>query len=196
MGGEGDRGLAHIQSGPDRRESVPASAVDRAATPDAPPQAAGRRPPGLDSRLSVGAPMAPVPPHRSTRDGARLASPGMDGLLAMALPARKARRAAPYRGSAARPHPEDGRRESPVGTTPRPGRACGAGVYGIGADCRHVYAAALPRRPFAQVAGVFDAPCQGHLGVRLLLCAHDTLPHAVCLLRDAPRDPPDPTGFR
>ena len=66
--------------------------------------------------------------------------PGVDGIVAMALPARKARRAAPYRGSAARPHPEDGRRESPVGTTPRPGRACGAGVYGIGADCRHVYA--------------------------------------------------------
>jgi hypothetical protein len=98
VGGEGDPGVLHIQSGPDRRESAPASAVDRAATPDTTPQAACRRPPVLDSRLSVGSPMARVSPRRSARDRARLASPGVDGLLALAVPTTKGRRAAPHRG--------------------------------------------------------------------------------------------------
>src|SRR4029453_16473268 len=35
VGGESDRGVCETQRGPHRRESVPASAVDRAATPDA-----------------------------------------------------------------------------------------------------------------------------------------------------------------
>jgi hypothetical protein len=39
VGGESDRGVGKTQSGPDRRESVPASAVDRAATPGATPTA-------------------------------------------------------------------------------------------------------------------------------------------------------------
>src|SRR5262249_38827705 len=38
VGGAGDCGMVHVQSGPDRRESLPASATDRAATPDATPR--------------------------------------------------------------------------------------------------------------------------------------------------------------
>src|SRR5262249_42662802 len=95
---------------------------------------------------------------------------------------------------AARPHPEDGRGESPLGATPRPGGARAAGVHRVGADRRPVHAQALPRRPFTQVAGIPDGPCQADLGVRLLLCSHDLLPDAVRLLRDPPRDPPDSPG--
>jgi hypothetical protein len=168
--------------------------LNRAATPDATPQTASRRPPVLDSRLPVGSPMARVPPRRSARHRARLASQGMDGLLAMAVPARNAKRAAAHRGGAARPHPEDGRGESPLGATPRPGGARAAGVHRVGADRRQVHAQALPRRPFTQLAGVPDGPCPGDLGVRLLLCSHDVLPDAVRLLRDAPRDPAAPAG--
>jgi hypothetical protein len=98
VGGAGDRGMVHVQSGPDRRESMPASAVDRAATPDATPQAAGRRPPVLDSRVSLGSPMARVPARRSARDRARLASPGVDGLLALAVPTTPGSRAPAHRG--------------------------------------------------------------------------------------------------
>ena len=186
--------MVHIQSGPDRRESVPASATGCAATAAAAAAIARWGPPVLDSRLSVGAPMAPVPPRGSTRDRARLASQGMDGLLALAVPARNARRAAPYRGRAARPHPEDGHGESPLGATPRPGGARAVEVHGVGADRCQVHAQVLPRRPFAQLAGVPDGPCPGDLGVRLLLCSHDMFPDAVCLLRDAPRDSTDPPG--
>ena len=176
------------------RFTVPASATARAPAPNATSQAARRRPPVLDFRLSVGSPMARVPPRGSTRDRARLASQRMDGLLATAVLARNARRAAPYRGRAACPHPEDGRGESPLGATPRPGGARAVGVHGVGADRRPVHAQALPRRPFTRLARVLDAPWQGHLGVRLLLCSHDLLPDAVRLLRDAPRDPPDSAG--
>jgi hypothetical protein len=98
VGGEGVRGMVHIQSGPDRRESVPASAVDRAATPDATPQAACRRPPVLDSRLSVGPSMARVPPHRSAGNRARLASQRVDSLLALAVSTTPGRRAPAHRG--------------------------------------------------------------------------------------------------
>jgi hypothetical protein len=82
-------------------------------------------------------PMAPVSPRRSARDRARLASQGMEGLLAMAVAARNARRAASYRGGTVCPHPEDGCGESPLGATPRPGRARTVRVPGVGADCRH-----------------------------------------------------------
>jgi hypothetical protein len=95
---EGDGGMAYVQSGPDRRESVPTSAVDRAATPDTTPQAACRRSAVLDSRLPVGSPMARVPSRRAARDRARLASPGVDSLLALAGPTTTGRRAAPHRG--------------------------------------------------------------------------------------------------
>jgi hypothetical protein len=139
-------------------------------------------------------PMAPVSPRRSARDRARLASQGMEGLLAMAVAARNARRAASYRGGTVCPHPEDGCGESPLGATPRPGRARTVRVPGVGADCRHVYAQALPRCPFTQLARVLEAPCPGHLGVRLLLCSHDLLPDAAHLLRDAPRDSRDPAS--
>ena len=138
--------------------------------------------------------MARVPARRSARDRARLASPGVDGLLAMAVPARNARRAAPYRGRAARPHPEDGRGESPLGATPRPGGARAA----WGSRCRRGPSpgtcAGPPRRPFTQVAEFLMGHARGDLGVRLLLCSHDLLPDAVCLLRDASRDPTGAPG--
>src|SRR5262249_224520 len=76
----------------------------------------------------------------------------------------------------------------------RPGGARAARVPGVGADCRHLYAQTLPRRPFTQLAEVLEAPCPGHLGVRLLLGSHDLLPDAARLLRDAPRNPRDPAG--
>jgi hypothetical protein len=47
VGRESDRDVGKTQSGLNRRESVPASAADRAATPGATPQAPGRRPPVL-----------------------------------------------------------------------------------------------------------------------------------------------------
>jgi hypothetical protein len=46
----------------------------------------------------VGSPMARVPSRRAARDRARLASPGVDSLLALAGPTTTGRRAAPHRG--------------------------------------------------------------------------------------------------
>ena len=51
--------------------------------------------------------MAPVPPRGPTRHRARLASPGVDGLLALAVPTANGWWAAPHRGGAASAHPED-----------------------------------------------------------------------------------------
>ena len=55
VGGEGNRGMVHDQSGPDRRESVPASATGGAPAAEAAAAVARCRPPVLDSGLSVGA---------------------------------------------------------------------------------------------------------------------------------------------
>src|SRR5262249_60763758 len=104
----------------------------RAPAAEAAPAVARWRPPVLDSRLSVGAPMAPVPPRGPTRHRARLASPGVDGLLALAVPTANGWWAAPHREGAASSHPEDDRGEPPLGTAPPPGRARTARVHRVG----------------------------------------------------------------
>src|SRR5262245_40155693 len=93
--------------------------------------------------LSQGVPWQPERPN---------SSPPVSSAPSRSAPVRAS--VAPYRGGTAEPHPEDGRGESALGTTPHPGRARAAGLQGVGADCRQVRPPALRRDPFNQLAGV------------------------------------------
>jgi hypothetical protein len=74
----------------------------------------------------------------------RWASPGMDGLLAVAVPATKEGRSASPAAGPAGLDPAYVRRESPLGTTTCPGRARAARIPGVGPDRRQVHAEAVP----------------------------------------------------
>jgi Succinylglutamate desuccinylase / Aspartoacylase family len=74
---------------------------------------------------------------------AMLASPGMDGLLAVAVPATKEGGSASPAAGPPGLDPANGRRESPVGTTPGPGRSRAARIPRVGPDRRQVHVEAL-----------------------------------------------------
>ncbi len=100
----------------------------------------------------------------------------------------------PYRGRAADSHPDDGP-ENLLWGHRRVQAELGRLGFTVSARTVATYMRkALRRRPVTQLAGVLDAPCQGHLGVRLLRGADGVLHDAVRLLRDAPRDSTDPAG--
>jgi hypothetical protein len=84
-----------------------------------------------------------VPARRSAGHRAPLASTGMDGLLAVAIPATTEGRSASPAGCLPGVDSADVRRESPLGPTARPGRARPVGIPGVGPDRRQVHAPAL-----------------------------------------------------
>ena len=128
--------------------------------------------------------LASSAPHREAGDGLEVAPTGLEGLLDVAVTSPSEAWSPPASAGASGPHPAHGRGKLAMGSKANPSRVGEIGVQGVRQNRRQIYAGTSQPRAIPGLEKIPKAARTEYLGLRFLLRSHNSIPDALCLLRD------------
>ena len=113
-----------------------------------------------------------------------MAPTGLEGLLDEAVTSLSETWSPPASTGASGPHPAHGRGKLAMGSKANPSRVGEIGVQGVRQNRRQIYAGASQPKTIPALEEILKAARNEYLGLRFLLRSHNSIPDALCLLRD------------